>query len=130
MSSFAVPRTAPSAVAPVGPVSTRGRLRVVEPTRGRMPGTERVVSWPVVLALVLVLAGVVAFTAQLRSVAHLGERVDGHVMIEPGGSLWDVARTTAPAGTSPEAQLAAIQELNGLSATRVDGWTVVLLPAR
>lgn len=58
------------------------------------------------------------------------ERVAGHVVIEPGSSLWQVAVESAPRGVDPRAQLDAIRALNGIEGSTVDAWQVVLLPAR
>jgi hypothetical protein len=128
MSSIAVARPAARAALPTPPASHR--LRVVPSPGSAGSGEhERVLSWPVVLALLVVLAASLTFGAQLRSITTTAERVDGHVMVEPGSSLVEVAQRTAPAGTDPAAQLVAIQELNGLTDTRVGTWTVVLLPA-
>lgn len=80
-----------------------------------------------VLALVVLL---IAAVGQLGASADLEDRVAGHVVIEPGETLWDVAMATAPDGVDPRDQLAEIQELNGIRAADVDAWTVVLLPAR
>lgn len=59
--------------------------------------------------------------------ADLQDRVIGHAVIEPGGTLWDVAAATAPDGVDVRQQLADLRELNGLDG-RVDPWTVVLVP--
>lgn len=62
--------------------------------------------------------------------ADLQDPVAGHVVVEPGQTLWDVAAATAPGGTDTRAQLAAIIDLNGLRDSAVPAWTVVLLPVR
>jgi hypothetical protein len=62
--------------------------------------------------------------------AELDDRVAGHVVVQPGQTLWEVAVATAPEGLDVRRQLADIEALNGLRAHEVDAWTVVLLPAR
>ena len=62
--------------------------------------------------------------------AELADRVDGHVVVEPGDTLWDVAASTAPDGVDTRRQLEAILALNGLDGGEVEAWTVLLLPAR
>ncbi len=86
---------------------------------------------------ILVLAGmlivgllVVGAVGQVGASADLADRVDGHVVIEPGQTLWDIAVTTAPTGVDARDHLAAIEELNGLRADDVRAWNVILLPAR
>jgi hypothetical protein len=81
------------------------------------------------LAVLVVVLIVVAW-GRVGAQADLAERVDGHVVVQPGQTLWDVAAATAPVGVDTREQLAALQELNGLSAADVEAWTVVLLPAR
>lgn len=61
--------------------------------------------------------------------AELADPVEGHAVVQPGETLWDVAAMHAPDGVDPRAYLQAIGELNGLDGA-VDPWTVVLLPAR
>ena len=67
---------------------------------------------------------------QVGASADLADRVDGHVIVEPGQTLWDVALMTAPDGVDARAHLAAIEDLNGVRADDVQAWNVILLPAR
>lgn len=78
--------------------------------------------------LVLVFLSTVAI-GRVGAGADLEDRVVGHTVIEPGGTLWDVAAATAPEGVDVRQQLADLRELNGLDG-RVDPWTVVLIPGR
>lgn len=85
----------------------------------------------------LVLAGLVAVAflltvaiGRVGAEAELSDRVAGHVLVQPGETLWDVAVATAPEGMDVRRQLADIEALNDLRAHEVDAWTVVLLPAR
>lgn len=79
------------------------------------------------LAAALVLALVVG---QMVAAADLESRVDGHVVVEPGETLWDIAAATAPDGVDARQHLAAIEDLNGIRAGDLRAWNVVLLPAR
>jgi hypothetical protein len=82
-----------------------------------------------VLALVLVAFLLTVAIGRVGAEAELADRVAGHVVVEPGQTLWEVAVATAPDGVDARLYLAEIQALNGLG-TDVDAWTVVLLPAR
>lgn len=75
----------------------------------------------------LLLLGVVG---QVSASADLADRVDGHVIVEPGQTLWDIAVVTAPDGIDARSHLAAIEDLNGIRADEVQAWNVILLPAR
>jgi len=89
------------------------------------------------LAAVSVLAIVVMLTMGFRIVvAHQAsaaavDRVGGHVLIEPGERLADVAARTVPAGVDPVAHLDAVTALNVRSEATSGStrWSVVLLPA-
>ncbi len=106
----------------------RRHLRLVTPPPTRASTwRRRAVAVVLVLTLLLLLAAAVG---QVGASADLEDRVSGHVVIEPGETLWDVAVATAPDGVDPRAQLASIRELNGFGGADVDAWTVVLLPAR
>lgn len=80
----------------------------------------------------LVLVGLLLLGAfgQVGASADLADRVDGHVIVEPGQTLWDIAMVTAPDGVDARAHLAAIEDLNGIRADDVQAWNVILLPAR
>lgn len=81
----------------------------------------------VLLVVGLLLVGVVG---QVGASADLADRVDGHVVMEPGQTLWEIAVATAPAEVDAREQLARIEELNGVRASDVEAWNVILLPAR
>ncbi len=85
------------------------------------------------MVLVALLGLMVALGAALGTVgaqAELDDPVAGHAVIEPGATLWEVARSSTPDGVDPREHLRAIQELNGIDGAEVEPWTVVLLPAR
>jgi hypothetical protein len=84
----------------------------------------------VLVGMLIVGLLVVGAVGQVGASADLADRVDGHVVIEPGQTLWDIAVTTAPTGVDARDHLAAIEDLNGLRADDVRAWNVILLPAR
>lgn len=83
----------------------------------------------VLLVLVGALLALGAAIGGVGALAELEDPVAGHVVVAPGDTLWEVAVATAEEGVDPRAQLAAIQELNGLAGGEVEAWTVLLLPA-
>jgi len=126
----AVAAAAATAAAPVAvPAIERPALRVVPggASRGAMRRT---------LARVLIVAGVTvlllgALAGPVRSLLDDGAQpvAAGHVVLQPGETLWDVAVRSAPAGVDPRQQLETLRELNGFGAAALDAWTVVLVPA-
>ncbi len=84
----------------------------------------------VLLLLIAVVLLVGAALGTVSAQAELDDPVAGHAVIEPGETLWDVARASAPEGVDPRAQLEAIRELNGIGGGDLAPWTVVLLPTR
>jgi len=117
---------APDVDGPLAPVidldAHRARQRAATPAtfRRRRLGVLGVVLG-LALSLVLVFGGGSAD-------AGLEDPVGSTAVLEPGQTLWDLAQTTAPAGTSTEAQLARIRDLNGFAGASLPAWTVVLLP--
>lgn len=83
-----------------------------------------------VLLLVVALSVVLVVMDRGGAEASLEDQVAGHVVVEPGESLWDVAVSTAADDVDPRQQLADLRELNGIDGAHVDEWTVVLIPAR
>lgn len=106
----------------------RRHLWLVAPPQTRASGWRRRIGAVLVVVTLLVL--LVAAIGGMGASADLEDRVAGHVVLEPGETLWDVAVSTAPDGMDPRAQLAEIKDLNGFDTASVDAWTVVLLPAR
>ena len=104
----------------------RPRLAVVPPaTRRGVVGTRRLL---VILAAAVLLAIGVATVA--GGAVDRGEPVAaGHVVLQPGETLWDVAVRSAPAGIDPRRQLDTLRRLNGFGPGPLDAWTVVLIPA-
>ena len=115
----------------------RTSTRTVQPSRvpprGR-PAAERrrflrrrlTVLGGLVVALFLVTVVVGGAWAE----AELADRVAGHVVVQPGDTLWGIAVATAPAGVDPREQVARLRALNHLEGAHLDPWAVVLLPAR
>lgn len=79
----------------------------------------------VVMAFLLTVA-----IGRVGAQAELDNAVSGHVVVEPGQTLWDIAVATAPPGVDVREQLADITALNGFDGATLPAWTVVLLPAR
>jgi hypothetical protein len=112
-------------------------IPATRPTYGRLIAAEGPTRWTywrrrtvAVLALLALAFALTVAIGRVGAQAELADKVAGHVVVEPGQTLWDVAAATAPAGVDVRDQLAALEALNGLRAHEVDAWTVVLLPAR
>lgn len=128
--TIATGRTAPAVASPVAD----GVVRI--DSRGAVPQApvSRLTYWRRRLT---VLAGVVGLALLLvllvgnpNAEAELADPVGGHVVVEPGDTLLQIAADTAPAGVDVHDHLRDIRELNGFSSSSVAAWTVVLLPAR
>lgn len=87
---------------------------------------RRLVAVGVLLALAFVLTVMIG---RVGAEAELADPVAGHVVLEPGQTLWDVAVATAPQGVDVREQLADLRELNATDG-RLDAWSTVLIPAR
>lgn len=113
----------------------RPRLRLVEGRRSgsrasslrSLRGPARIV---LVLASLLLVGSVLAGSVRTVLSDPIAPEAAGHVVLEPGETLWDIAVRSAPAGVDPREQLDALRRLNGFASATLDAWTVVLLPAR
>jgi hypothetical protein len=94
------------------------------------PSTYRRRRLKVLAGLVLLVFALMVFIGRVGAEAELADPVAGHVVVEPGDTLWDVAVDTAPQGVDPRRQLAELRELNGFDGAHLEAWTVVLIPAR
>jgi hypothetical protein len=94
------------------------------------PSTYRRRRLKVLAGLVLLVFALTVFIGRVGAEAELADPVAGHVVVEPGNTLWDVAVDTAPEGVDPRRQLAELRELNGFDGAHLEAWTVVLIPAR
>jgi hypothetical protein len=112
---------APEQVEPARPV-----LRVVAPLERRRTVGRRLVGLALLAALLL---GGVVGGAHLAFGAPAEPAVAGHVVLQPGETLWDVAVRSAPVGVDPRRQLDTLRRLNGFGPGALDAWTVVLIPA-
>jgi hypothetical protein len=119
------PRPAEAASFPRGVASDR-RPTTRTPSRATF-WRRRAAAVAVLLVAAFVLT---ALIGRVGAEAELEEKVAGHVVVQPGESLWDVAVDTAPDGVDPREQLRAVAELNGLESSSLDAWSVVLIPAR
>jgi hypothetical protein len=101
----------------------RAAIRVVPaPGRSRRRVTVAAVAAALMLLMAVALTGGV-LDGPAQPVAA------GHVVLQPGETLWDVAVRSAPAGVDPRRQLDTIRRLNGFGPGGLDAWTVVLIPA-
>lgn len=134
-------------LAPVVPLPVRTSAVAPPPAPVAVPGVERPALRVVAggasrgamrraLARVLIAAGVTVLllgvlAGPVRSLLDGGAVpvAAGHVVLQPGETLWDVAVRSAPAGVDPRQQLETLRELNGFGAAALDAWTVVLVPA-
>ena len=117
--------SAPTVPAPDRPAPAKGHERETPPAATYW--RRRAVALAVLLLVAFVLT---ALIGRVGAQAELEEKVAGHVVVEPGETLWDVAVETAPDGMDPREQLRAVAELNGLDSSSLDAWSVVLIPAR
>jgi len=149
LAAVAAARTAPrgSGLAPVVPLPLRGDVASdsgpVPVPASRSAATApslRIVAAPAggrtrrrTLGLAVLAATVVLGLSALVSSAVAGPAeiaVAGHVVLQPGETLWDVAVRSAPAGVDPRRQLDDIRRVNGFGPGALDAWTVVMIPAR
>jgi len=101
-------------------------LRLVPAPRRAVVGRAR----PLVLLTAAVLLLAVLFgSARVVLADPVMPVAAGHVVLEPGETLWDVAVRSAPNGVDPREQLDALRRLNGFGPGALDAWTVVLIPA-
>jgi hypothetical protein len=104
----------------------RPELRLVAPLARRRLVGPRLIGLLLVAAL---LVGGVAGLARGAFAAPEDPVVAGHVVLQPGETLWDVAVRSAPVGVDPRRQLDTLRRLNGFGPGALDAWTVVLIPA-
>ena len=83
----------------------------------------------VALAVVALLALVTLALGRVAATATPDTAVEGHVVVAPGETLWQVAVVHAPDGSDPRGYLDRIIAVNGFDGAAVAAWEVVLLPA-
>jgi hypothetical protein len=154
LASAAAARTAPrgEGLATVTPLPSRGgaaieqvhedpSIHVLGRAAAAVPAALRVVPAPrtggavrigmIAATVVAVAAALILGVSGVVGSASAGELdVAGHVVLQPGETLWDVAVRSAPAGVDPRRQLDDIRRVNGFGPGAHEAWTVVLLPAR
>lgn len=111
----------PRAASPVRPVPRRSTsLRLTR--RGRAVVTLAI-TLPVVLGAVVC----TRTTADAGTTAVVQMRATGHVVVQPGESLWSVAREVAPQA-DPRETVLRLRELNHLSSDSVEVGQALVVP--
>ncbi|MEX0868231.1 MAG: hypothetical protein WD011_01030 [Nitriliruptoraceae bacterium] len=131
MSSIALPQPPPRFATPA-PSSANRRLRVVSADEAGQgwstPDRAGRRFFLVVLATLLVAAlAAGVFVHRVRSTSF-ASAVDGYVMVEPGTTFDEVARTTRPADQDLAAHREALEAVNGGGELGSAQWQVVFLP--
>jgi hypothetical protein len=112
---------------PTHVVADRPALRVVPLAPRRPRRAARLVAGAIAVVLVL---GAATGLVRGATIASADPVVAGHVVLQPGETLWDIAVRSAPAGVDPRRQLDTLRRINGFGAgAALDAWTVVLIPA-
>lgn len=138
MSALQIPSTRRAASAPTTPATAGDRpvLRLVEdptPSRSLAPSgplqawRRRIGALLVVVAAVFLVAE--ALTAAPAPVDDAVPVSATTVVVQPGETLWDVARRHAPADVGTAAFVEQVTALNGINGGQVDAWQVLRLPA-
>jgi hypothetical protein len=111
----------PRVASPVRPVPRRSTgLRLTR--RGRAVATLAI-TLPVVLGAVVC----TRTTADAGTTAVVQMRATGHVVVQPGESLWSVAREVAPQA-DPRETVLRLRELNHLSSDSVEVGQALVVP--
>ena len=139
MSALQLPPTGPAlqraAAAPAAPAApTDGpHLRVVPtPARDPLAPTSRLQAWRRRTGVALILSALLVLGAQALAGGDAVTPVpvsQQTAVVQPGESLWDVARANAPAGTSTADYVEQLRSTNALDGAVVQPWQVLRLPA-
>lgn len=83
-----------------------------------------------VVLSVITLAFVLVLTSNAISAEAGGATpaTAGHVVVQPGQTLWEIAAEHATPGNDLRGYVLAIEQLNGVRADRIAAWDVLLLP--
>jgi LysM repeat protein len=113
-------------LAPVIPLRPRS-----DTPRGQVRATAILAVGALVLAIALAaLSGTAADTpVPADVVAPVTVPADQVVVIQPGQTLWDVARDVTPPGGDVRATVADLRAHNGFTSTDLPAWTPVAIPA-
>lgn len=115
------PQTTPRTHPRVRPRSTSAKAPVRLTRRGRIVAVS---------ASVLFLLAVLVFSGSMNAIASNSTSADQaarSIVVEPGQSLWQIARMIAP-GEDPRAVALEIRELNGLVDSTVTAGMSLALP--
>lgn len=110
---------------PAGPVR-QGRAVAARPAQGDLHLTRRGRVVMVLLALVVVLAGVMGGRA-VADGPERGTEVQPYA-VQSGDTLWQIASTVAAPGEDVRDVIIRLQDLNGMSGSDLSAGQVLLLP--
>jgi hypothetical protein len=114
---------------PAVPEEPAVTLRVAPPLARHARGGLRIGALVVAVALAALVVGGAGEVARSALDGSAEPAAAGHVVLQPGETLWDVAVRSAPVGVDPRRQLETLRRLNGFGPGALDAWTVVLIPA-
>ena len=117
-------------IRPVGPVRARRSPRPVHPASAGVRLTARgrlalLVASSVFLLLVVLFSG--QLSADAGTSAGQQGRATGVVVVQPGETLWQIAREVAPQA-DPRETVALIRSLNGLDDSSIEAGQSIVVP--
>lgn len=113
------------------PQPRRPRDPLAPTSRAQALRRRAAVATVLLLALTLttaLLAGAVRANVGAAAVGAPVPVADAVVVVQPGDTVWSIARQHAPAGVSTASYAGLIVERNGLDGGAVDEWQVLRLP--
>jgi nucleoid-associated protein YgaU len=133
MSAICIAAGAPHRERPTRPARPARPARAVGGRAGVPRPAVRLTRRGRAVVVLLLLAVVFGALVSLRAPADAaGERGDApvaeRVTIQPGETLWQIARRAAP-GVDPRATVARIKDMNGLGSSVVQAGQALLVPA-
>lgn len=108
----------PRPARPAAFATSASRRRAHLTTRGRIV---------LLVAPIAVALGVLASTGSVQASGTAPVAANAHVVVQPGQSLWSIARSVAPQADT-RATVAAIAELNGLTDSIVHPGQSLVIP--
>lgn len=129
MSALQLPPSTPTATPSGG-----GHLRLVEPPAPSLAPSGPAQAWRRRLAALLLVVAVAVLVGQVlvrpapALVPVTAPASAATVVVQPGQTLWDIAVTHAPDGTTTWTYVDRLAELNGVTAGQLQPWQVLRLP--